>query len=229
MNWIWVLFLIIVLIVLCILFVGINISFMTEYKDKKFHLRLRVYILNSIFGKDIKFNKKEQSDLDNTSEESTEEASEEKTEESMSFEYTDNGEKSIKELISRLKAAFRKYLSYKDAFFAIRDKIRKKLVFKYLNISIDYGDGDAHTTAVATGTMWGFIYNILAFITKTATVKKHKEIVNPRFNERVFSLSVDGILRVRLVHIIYAWILFNSNYKKILNRRTNPQEKKKGV
>lgn len=198
---------------------------MTEYKDKKFCFRIRVYVLNSIFGKDIKFNTKEENDPEDISENEAEE----NAEESLYEQGTDKGDKSIKELISRLKATFRKYLCYKDAFFAIRGKIRKKFVFKTLNITIDYGDGDAHTTAVATGTMWGFVYNILAFITKTATVKKHKETVNPRFNERVFFLSVDGILRVRLVHIICAWVLFKSNYKKILNRRTNPSEKKKGV
>lgn len=229
MNWIWILFMIIALIILCILFMGINISFMTEYKGKKFQYKIRVYILNSIFGKDIKFNTKEEQMQDDTDKEVTEDASEDNVEDSSSGEDTDKADKSIKELISRLKATFRKYLCYKDAFFLTRNKIRKKFVLKNLNISIDYGDGDAHTTAVATGTMWGFIYNILSFITGTATVKKHRENVNPKFNQKLFALRLDGILRVRLVHIIYAWILFRSNYKKILQKRTNPQEKKKGV
>lgn len=216
MKWLWILSLILISLILFLLFVGINISFKIGYKDRKFHLRLRVYILNSILGKDIKFKEKEDKTL---SEETTEDISREESED----------KKTLREFVSDLKKKVKKYLNYKDAYLMTRDRIRKKFVFKSLNLSIAYGDGNAHTTAVATGTMWGFLYNILSFVTKTSVLREHRETVEPKFNQKIFSFDAEGILRVRCVHIIYTLIIFYINYKKVLSGNKGFPKEKKGV
>ena len=212
MNLVFIIFGILAFLILFILLVRINVSFIAEYKDKKFDFKLRVYILNTLFGKDIKFSKSVSQ-------------TEDTAEENDSSKEDNDQKKTLGEFVSDIKKSIKKFIIYKDAFFMTRNKIRKKFVFKSLNLSIDYGDGDAHTTAVSVGGMWGFIYNVLGFITKTATVKKHTESVNPMFNQKVFAFKTEGIFAVRTVHIIYALILFKSNYRKILKTDTD----KKGV
>ena len=212
MSWVYIVISLIALVLMFILFCGINVSFFVKYADKQFDFGLRVYVLNRIFGKDIKLPKKEDNSTDKPE-------CEDENPEGEDLSSTENaGDKTIKDFVSDLKHTFRKYLDYKDAFMMTAKKMRRKFVFKKLYLTVNYGDGDACSTAVASGSMWGLIYNILGFITNISTVRNHRETVIPEYNKKVFCINAEGIFTLRLVHIICGFILYKINYKKYVKK-----------
>ena len=126
MSWVYIVISLIALVLMFILFCGINVSFFVKYADKQFDFGLRVYVLNRIFGKDIKLPKKEDNSTDKPE-------CEDENPEGEDLSSTENaGDKTIKDFVSDLKHTFRKYLGYKDAFMMTAKKMRRKFVFKKL-------------------------------------------------------------------------------------------------
>ena len=90
----------------------------------------------------------------------------------------------------------------KYTYLLSQDFIQKRLVLEKLNVSIEFGMEDAAKTGIATGAVWGLIYNIFALVTKIFTVNDHNFKVEPDYNNEKFLLSANGILKFKIVNII---------------------------
>jgi len=101
----------------------------------------------------------------------------------------------------------------------MRQKLFRKIVFERFVLKIRFGDGNAATTGIEAGLIWAVIGGLLAVLNNTFTFKTNADIaVLPEFNQKMFDLYIDGIIRTRLVHIMIAGIVAITLYKKYENK-----------
>ena len=100
---------------------------------------------------------------------------------------------------------FRKLLDDKhDDFIYILKYINKTLDIRIINLSLDYGFGNAAITGITGGIIWGLISNVCCIIHKYAD--NIKEIMNiavkPHYTEQVFEYKIDIVFYVRVKDLI---------------------------
>ncbi len=99
-------------------------------------------------------------------------------------------------------------------FYKITTSILKKYVsLEEIEIKIDFGTGDAPTTAISIGALWGVVYGLLGRISSICKMKKHDVQINPHYNESVFSFEGKCIIKSNLVYIIFIMITILMNIK----------------
>ncbi len=86
-------------------------------------------------------------------------------------------------------------------------KLATKLLGRYVKlddiaIKIDFGTGDAPSTAILVGTLWGVIYGIVGKIGSICEIKKHNVEVIPNYNSAVFSFEGKCIIKSSIAYII---------------------------
>lgn len=99
-------------------------------------------------------------------------------------------------------------------FGDFRRFVRKRFILKQFDLNVEIGTAEASSTAVITGMLYGFAYNLLALIDQLVMVKDPKVDVKPQFNDAVFKLTLRGIITARLVHIISAAIVLAYKFLK---------------
>ncbi len=83
-----------------------------------------------------------------------------------------------------------------------------KLLRKYVGIDkvylkIDVGTGDAATTAVGTGLLWGAAYRLISIIGSIMYINKHHVEINPVYTNTAFSIDGKCIIKSRIAYIIF--------------------------
>ncbi len=104
-------------------------------------------------------------------------------------------------------------------------KIIKHLNLKIesLKLKINLGVEDAIITSYAIAAIASIISIILPHLVKKEDIKKIKYEVNPIYNTLMFNLSLDSIISLKIVHIIY--VIYNlvkkgrDNNERTSNRR----------
>lgn len=101
-----------------------------------------------------------------------------------------------------------KTLGEKIKQFAELFKTAVKLLRKYVSIDsvsikINVGTGDASTTAVSTGILWGAVYGLLGITGSIMYIKKHDVQITPVYENTVFSFDGKCIIKSRIVYIIF--------------------------
>ena len=100
-------------------------------------------------------------------------------------------------------------LDFVISFFGdSRRFIRKKFTLSEFKLDVELGTAEAASTAVLTGMLYTFAYNLLALINQLVYVDKPAVNVNPRFNDATFKLVLRGIIKARIVHIIAVVFIF---------------------
>lgn len=90
-----------------------------------------------------------------------------------------------------------------DDLLYILKYIKKSVFVKKLDISLDYGFGDAALTGVTGGIIWGLISNICGFIGKYINVKEFTNIaVKPYYTEKILDFKVNFVFSVRILYLI---------------------------
>lgn len=92
--------------------------------------------------------------------------------------------------------------------------VRKKIAVENLDFSIRFGLGDAAQTGIATGAVWGAIYNIFSFIDSLVIVKSHNFNVTPVFECSGIAYKFNAKIQCRIVNIIAVAITVLMNYIK---------------
>ncbi len=108
-------------------------------------------------------------------------------------------------------------------FGNFRRFVRKRFNLTKFDLDVEIGTAEAASTAVLTGMLYGFAYNLLALIDQLVLVKDPKVNVKPQFNDAVFALTLRGIITARLVHIIATAIVFAY---KLLKYKINKTRRK---
>lgn len=86
-------------------------------------------------------------------------------------------------------------------------KFTTKLLNRYVKLDeimmkIELGTGDAPTTAISTGALWGVVYGLIAKIGSICEIKKHHVEINPNYNGAVFSFEGKCIIKSSIAYII---------------------------
>jgi uncharacterized membrane protein len=109
-----------------------------------------------------------------------------------------------------------------DVFGASRKFVRKHVALTSFELNIELGTGNAASTAIGVGAIWGIAYNMLSLIDKLVQVKKPKVDVKPNYGEASFAIRAQGIIEARIVHIIAIAVIFVYKYFKHIK---NEEEK----
>lgn len=117
-----------------------------------------------------------------------------------------------------------KYNKNKNAIKMFLKLTRYKIHFQKLSITLEYGSGNAATTGILYGVIWGIVSSIYNTLNLYFNAEYPEVNVTPDFHNKKFDIAVKGILRVRLVHIISAIIkIIYSEIKK--NKEANERGK----
>lgn len=71
------------------------------------------------------------------------------------------------------------------------------------------------STGIATGTLYGTIYNVISFLNNAFGVEECDVKVNPDFEKKHIDISSKCILKIRNVHIIIVFFKVLKIYFKI--------------
>lgn len=101
-------------------------------------------------------------------------------------------------------------------------QILKQLKIKQLKLIIDIGSQDAVLTAYIVGILSSLIGIILPHITNQKDIKNCIYIVNPIYkNENKYNISLDSIIQIKIVHIIYSMLILGKKGMKKDERTSN--------
>ena len=117
--------------------------------------------------------------------------------------------KEVKESHEQARKLFEnntKKLSQKIRDFAVIFKTTAKLTRRYakvenISIRINFGTGDAATTAVSTGVLWSLVCGCVSAVSLVARAEKPSIEITPAFNECFFNSEGMCIISSRLVYI----------------------------
>lgn len=137
---------------------------------------------------------------------------------------------SFSKMTDTVEKAYQNYYLYKDVLLSVRNFIRKKLICSQLVFHMEFGLSDAAVTGMASGVIWGTVYNILAVIDSLCILKETDIKITPDFNELKMNIRLYCIFEFRIVHIITVFfMLLWAFLKQILNNNTSIINKQKAV
>ena len=108
-----------------------------------------------------------------------------------------------------------KLKAFKNRYSKITSLLKKHSTIEIIKINISVGTGDAATTAISTGALWGTVYALVAMIGKIIFIDEHSVSVVPDYVNAVFKIDAECIIKSHLVYIIIiACKFFYINPKK---------------
>lgn len=88
-------------------------------------------------------------------------------------------------------------------FYKITTKLLNRFVKLHeITMKLEFGTGDAPTTAISVGALWGVLYGLIGRIGNICEIKKHNVEINPNYNGAVFSFEGKCIIKSSLAYII---------------------------
>ncbi|MTI70221.1 MAG: DUF2953 domain-containing protein [Firmicutes bacterium] len=96
------------------------------------------------------------------------------------------------------------YKKYSYILIKVHNYFTQRIKIKRIIWKTKLGLEDAAITGMLTGTLWSIKSNILFFITNNYKTKEVKLDVTPFFNENVFEIYFNCIIRFKMVYIIVA-------------------------
>lgn len=115
----------------------------------------------------------------------------------------DNAEETVKKAeksVGKLSDKIRHYASVSKKATSLARKYAK---IKSIRLRMKIGTGDAPSTAISTGIMWGQAYTLIGIIGNIMYIDKHDVEITPVYNENVLSLDGECIIESRIVYIIF--------------------------
>lgn len=115
----------------------------------------------------------------------------------------DNTEETVKKAeksVGKLGERIRHYASVSKKATSLARKYAK---IKSIRLRMKIGTGDAPSTAISTGIMWGQAYTLIGIIGNIMYIDKHDVEITPVYNENVLSLDGECIIESRIVYIIF--------------------------
>ncbi len=110
-----------------------------------------------------------------------------------------------KETIEKEVKNKEKKLSDKTSFlWVLLREMRYRIEIVKVKIKVDYGTGDPADTGILYGIIWAAIGNLYQLFSQYFVFDFPEANINPDFENKVFKTEFEGIIRVRLVHIIIA-------------------------
>lgn len=90
------------------------------------------------------------------------------------------------------------------SFYKMTVKLLKRHVsLEEIRIKVNFGTGEAATTAILTGVLWGALYGLIGRLGHICYIKKHNVDITPFYNETKFSFEGKCIFKSNLAYIIF--------------------------
>ena len=99
--------------------------------------------------------------------------------------------------------------------------MRYRITFSKFFVSVVYGTGDAADTGMLYGAIWALIGNLYSFMCRYFYIDFPDLELRPEFEKKVFEIEAEGIIAVRLVHIIIAVLRSLMVYRKHNKQKPN--------
>lgn len=114
-------------------------------------------------------------------------------------------EEPTKESISDNVEKTKHKLSDKKSFvWTLLKEMRYKIEVVKVKISVKYGTGDPADTGFLYGVIWAAIGNLYQLFNRYLVFDFPETIIEPDFENKVFTGEFESIIKVKLVHIIIA-------------------------
>lgn len=104
-------------------------------------------------------------------------------------------EKSSKKLSERIK-------EFSELRRSTVRLIKKYIRLENVSVEILFGTGEAASTAIGIGLLWGAVYGVLGNLGRIIFVNKHDVKINPDYQKATFKTEGKCIIRSRIVYII---------------------------
>lgn len=108
-----------------------------------------------------------------------------------------------------------KYKEYKELINIFLRTMRYRIKISKFEIGLEYGTGNAATTGMLYGVIWGLITGAFNTLRLFFNIDFPKTEIVPDFQNSKFDFTFSGILRVRLVHIINTLMKIYFRNKKV--------------
>ncbi len=185
MIWFGIIVFVILALLLCLLFHKLNI--IIEYRNGKLKIIFRTLFFKYTLDDDRLRNFRKNKDTNKTSQ---------------------NGEMTAETFWGKIEKAKRQYNDVKDVVETVLDYAGDKVEFSDIYIRSRFGTGDAAHTGIICGAIWTLIGNVYAFLCRFLNIEFPEVDLIPCFNEKAFEIEAEGIIRIRLVHIIMCGFKF---------------------
>ena len=128
-------------------------------------------------------------------------------------------EKTPERFFEKINALKEKYREYKDIINIFLSSTRNKIEFSKVYIGIAYGTGEAATTGLLYGAFWVLVGNVHSFISRQYRAEFLNVKLSPSYNRAMFEIEAEGIISLKLVHIITALLRVFKQIRK--NKQKN--------
>ena len=115
---------------------------------------------------------------------------------------------------SKITALKKKYKDNKKIIKIFLRTMRYRMKVEKLYLRLDFGTGNAAATGMLYGVVWGMITGAYKVLHLFFNIDFPKTEIVPDFQNSKFDFTFEGIVKVRLVHIINTLIKIYSNNKK---------------
>lgn len=197
--------------IILILSVKIKVRFSLSHTGNGNDIKLRIFVLNEKLGYSILGSEKKEDKP------KSEKSKEDNKKESEKDEKNKN-----EGFLKKLENIHAKVIKYKYTYLSCREFAKKRFTVENLDLFVEFGLSDAAKTGIATGAVWAAVYNIFAFITRCAVVKKHNFNVNADYSNEKFDVKTDIIVSFRPISaafiLIYIFLKYNLISKKYEER-----------
>lgn len=106
-----------------------------------------------------------------------------------------------------------------DDLLYILKYVKKTFTVKSLDVSLDYGFGDAAVTGVTGGIVWGLISNICGFAGRFIDINSFTNIaVKPHYTEKIHDYKVNFVFYIRILNLLKTYKHIK-RFKKTLEGR----------
>ena len=102
--------------------------------------------------------------------------------------------------------------------------VRKKILAEKIYLNLSFGTGDAASTGILVGSLWGAIYNVIAFVSNFIRVTEPDMSINPSYDEELLDFEFECILKVSVANIISIISTLYINYY-FADRKQTKKEK----
>lgn len=114
-------------------------------------------------------------------------------------------EEPTKDKITKDVEEKKKKLSDKTSFlWTLLREMRYRVEVVKMKIRVDFGTGDPADTGILYGVIWAAIGNLYQLFNRYLVFDFPDTKINPDFENKIFKTEFEGIIRVKLVHIIIA-------------------------
>ncbi len=124
----------------------------------------------------------------------------------------------------KIKKYYGIFLRVKKTWSKSKRAVRKRILAEKIYLNLNFGTGDASHTGILTGTLWGAVYNVIAFLANFIRVTEPQISINPSYDEELLDFEGECILKMSMANIISIILVLSTNYY-LVNRKQTKKEK----